>query len=818
VGNTHSRSAGWARPLQDLTLDLRFAVRSLRKRPGLLLAALVTLGLGIGANVGMFSVANLALFRAVPYPESDRLVLGRTLWPDGGVGWTVSAPDYYDVKEQAAAFESLATITPFTRDVTITGRGEPVRVPLAWIAPGLFRTLGVAPQLGREFLPEEGEPGGAPVVMLAHGLWQTRFGGDPDIVGSAVTVNDTPVTVVGVMPADFEFIAGADLWTPMVRGEAFASARQFHNWLVVGRLRPGVTLAQARSEVDVIMRRLAETYPESNRDKGMVLTGMREAVVEGFRPTLLMLMGAIVLLLLIACGNVASLLLARGSVRRTEMAMRSALGARAGRLVRQLLTESALLGLAAGLLGTLVAVALQRSLVAATPLTRLGLEATGVQPEVLIFALALSLATVLIFGLAPALSAARVDLAEALKAGSRSVAAGARARFRSGLVVTQVALSVVLLIGAGLLTRSFLQLRGVDPGFEPTGVLTAEIGLPRARYDKAEQRVRFFEQLLEDVHGIPSVRAAGLISHLPIRDASGNVAAWDPANPPADASQWRLAYDRVVTPGYFGAMGIPLRAGRNFDATDVDEGPPVMIINETMARTLFPDQDPLGRRVGVDRGDEPGYYEVVGVVGDVRISSLASDLPMVMYTPLTQRPLFSMRLAVSVAGAPTSIVGPLRDALRQRDPDIPLAGVRSMEEVLSGSVSFTRTVTGAFGLFASVALFLAALGLYGVLAYQVAQRTHEIGVRVALGARAGDVFRMILRSGFALVGLGLAIGIVAALFGARLIRELLFEVEASDPLTYVGVGLFFVLVAALACLVPAWRAWRVDPMVAFRSE
>jgi predicted permease len=416
----------------------------------------------------------------------------------------------------------------------------------------------------------------------------------------------------------------------MVRGEVFAAARQFHNWLLVGRLRPGVSVTEAQSEASVIMQRLAETYPASNRDKGIVITPMGEAMVASFRPTLLMLMGAIALVLLIACANVASLLLARASGRRSEMAMRSALGARGGRLVRQLLTENAMLGLAAGLLGTVVAISLQRTLVASTPLTRLGLEAAGLQAEVLVFALVLALATVLLFGLAPALSAARVDLAQDLRGGSRSTGTAARTRFRSGLVVAQVALSVVLLIGAGLLMRSFQQLRSADPGFDSESLITAELGLLRDKYPDWENRIQFYDQLLERVRAIPGVVSAGLISQLPIRDQGNNIAVWDPADPPADASEWRLAYQRTVTQGYFETMKIPLRGGRDFRTTDAQGAPPLLIINETMARTLFPEQDPLGRQVAVDQGDETGYYEVVGVVGDVQVSQLGSDFEMVI--------------------------------------------------------------------------------------------------------------------------------------------------------------------------------------------
>jgi putative ABC transport system permease protein len=805
------------RAIGPLWQDVRFAFRSLGKQPGFVLAALLTLGLGIGANVAVFSVVNLAVFRALPYPGADRLVVGRTLWPRGGIGWTVSAPDYYDVRDQATSFESLSAITPFTRDFTLTGAGDAERVSGAWISPGLFRTLGVSPERGREFVPRESEPGGDRIVMLSHALWQRRFGGDPRIIGTTVTVDGAPQTVVGVMPAGFEFVVDVDVWEPMVRGEAFAAERQFHNWLLVGRLRPGVSVAQAQSDVGVIMRRLAEVYPSSNRGKGMVITAMQEAMVENFRSTLLLLMGAIALVLLIACANVAGLLLARGSARRTEMAMRSALGAGHGRLVRQLLTESAVLGSAAAVLGTLVAVLLQRTLVAATPLTRLGLEAAGLQPAVLGFALVLAVATVLLFGLAPALSAARVDLVEGLKGGAGSAAPAARTRFRSGLVVAQVAVSVVVLIGAGLLVRSFHQLRGAETGFDSDNLVVAQLGLLRAKHPEPQSRIRFYDELLERVRAVPGVVRAGLISQLPIRDQGNNIAVWDPAHPPADASRWRLSYARVVTPGYFETMGIPIRSGRDFRSTDTRDAPPVMIISETMARTLFPGQDPVGRRVAVDEGAEPGYYEVVGMVGDAQVSRLGSEIEMVMYGPYAQVPYLNMRLVVRTRGTLASVGGPLRAIVRDLDPDVPVTGLATMDEVLSRSLSFTRTVTTALGLFAGIAMLLAALGLYGVLAFFVAQRSQEIGVRIALGAAGSSVLTLVMRRGVALAGAGLVAGIVGALGATRLLRAMLFGVTATDPVTFVAVGLFFLLVALAACVFPAWRATRVDPVVALRA-
>jgi predicted permease len=814
-GSSDSRVAAF-RWLDDMRSDLSYGFRSLRRRPGLLVAALLTLGLGIGATVAMFGVLNLALFRALPYPEADRLVVGRTIWPDGSIGNMVSAYDFFDVREASSSFESLSAITPFTRDATITGVDEPERVPAAYIGPGLFRTLGVPVHLGREFNAEEGEPGAARTILISGRYWRTRLGADPSVVGSTVTVNGSLFTVVGVTPPDFRFVTDADLFAPMVRGGDMAQARQWHNWLVVGRLADGVTVEEAAAEVGVIMGRLASEYPESNQDKGMLISGMQEAMVEGFRPTILMLMGAIVLVLLIACGNVASLLLARGSTRGTEIAMRAALGAPRGRIVQQLLTESIPLGLAAGVLGTVLAFLAQRTLVAATPLTRLGLESVGFQPEVLGFALILSLGTVLVFGLAPALMGSRVDLAEELKAGTRSVAGG-RARFRSVLVISQVALSVVLLVGAALLVQSFTRLRSVDPGFRTDHLLTAEIGLPQGAYE-VEQRTPFFQELLDRARALPGVEEAGMISQLPMRDPGNNVPAWNPENPPADGSQVRAAYQRNILPGYFEAMDIPILAGRDVADTDGQGAVQVVLISQTMAQTLYPEQEPLGRELLVDEGDEAGRYEIIGVVGDVAIYSLGAGPQMTMYFSHAQRRSSVMRIAVHTAGGAGTIVGPLRETLSGMDPNIPLAGVGTMGEVLDSSTSFRRTVAGAVGIFALAALLLAALGLYGVLAYQVTQRTHEIGIRVALGARAEHILRMVLGHGFTLVGIGLAFGVVGAFAAARAIRGRLYEVGATDPVTFVSVVLFFAIVALFSCLLPSWKAWRVDPVVAFRAE
>ncbi len=804
--------------MSSIMQDIRYALRSLAKAPAFTAVVVLTLAVGIGANVAMFSVTDAAMLQALPFPEPERLVLGRATF-NSFPNPMASGPDYYDYRDQSGSFETLSAILGFTMDVTLTGGDEPERISGTFASVDLFPALGVEPPAGRLFSADEAEQGSPPAAIIGSGFWLRRFGGSPDAVGQTITVNAFPVTVVGVLPTDFHFLHEVDLWLPMQDGGSFTGVRRFHNWLMVGRLKDGVTLQQAQSEVDVISRRLAEAYPESNETKGLLLTGLQEALLESYRPSLLMLMGAVVLVLLIACGNVASLLLARASTRRTEVAVRAAMGASASRIARQLFTESMVTALGAGVLGTVLALWFQGMILSFVDIGELGITEIGMSAPMLAFALALSLVTALVFGGMPALSGTRVDLVDDLKGAGKMSAGRGGTRMRSTLVIAQVALSIVLLIGSGLLIRSFARLRGVDPGFRTENLLTAEIGLAGAQYAEAEARIQFFDGIVEEIHAIPGVLGVGAITHLPIRDPGNNVRSWDPDNPPPNPNDIRYAFLRPVFPGYFDAMGIPLLAGRDLEDTDTPESPLVVAINESMAEYLFPGESPLGRRVAVDHGgEEPTLYEVVGVVGDVRMSSLAQDPRYATYFSYRQRPAGTMQIAIRTQGDPFSLAAPLRAAVWDRDRDIPVERLATMEEVVSRSISGRRVIMVTLTLFSSVALFLAAIGLYGVLAYYVSRRVREIGIRVALGASSSSVVHLVLRRGLTLVAIGIVLGVGGAFAATRLTQQLLYGVEATDPLTFITVSVFFAGVALVASLLPAWRAMRVDPMEALQAE
>ncbi len=804
--------------LATLQSDVRGALRLMASQPGFTTVVVLTLAIGIGATTAMFGALDATLARALPYEAPDRLVMGRTTF-SGNINPMGSAYDYYDYRDQSDVFQSFAAVFASSFPVTVTGGQTPERVRGIFASYDLFPTLGVRPVAGRGFSAGEAVLGSPDVAIVSHNYATRRFGAPADAVGHDLVVNGAPTTIVGVMPAGFRFLHDVDVWLPMRKDGPGANARRWHNWLMVGRLKDGVTLKQAQDQVDVISKRLEAEYPDSNRTKALRLDVLQAAIVEGARPRLWVMMGAVALLLLIACGNVAGLLLARGTGRRTELAMRAALGASRARLVRQLLTESVLYALAGGVLGVALAYWLSRLLPGALGLERLGIERIAIGWPVLLFALGASLATGALFGVVPAIQASSTQPARDL-AGTRTTETRGSARMRSVVVAAQVAVSVMLLVASGLFLKTVSSLVQTDPGFQVEHLLTAEIGLPRAKYQEPQARVQFFESLLDEVRALPGVRAAGMVTALPLRNPGNNIYVWPAGKPPVERTEANIAFTRMVLPGYFEAIGIPLLMGRTLERTDTADRPPVLVINQTMARGLFPGENPLGRRVAVDMGgDEPVVFEVVGVVGDARLSWIGSNPRQAMYHSYYQVPSpMTMRIAIRTEADPVSLAGNLRTLVWKKDPELPVEALASMESIINDSVSSYRTTAVIVTVFSGVALLLAAVGLYGVLACYVSQRRHEIGVRMALGARASSVVRMVVRRGLVLVAIGLAAGVGGALAGGRLVRQLLYGVEATDPSTYVLAAVLLAAVAIVACLLPAWRAVRVDPVVALRVE
>jgi putative ABC transport system permease protein len=798
--------------------DIRYAVRGLIKSPGFTAATVLTLALGIGANTAMFSAINSILVKPPAYEDPDRLIMGLSTYKSQMAG-NVSAMDYFDFRDQNDVLESMAAIASFPLGVPVIGTGEPERVQSAIVTVNLFQTLGVDPQLGRHFVPEEESRDSDNVVLISHGYWQRDFGGESSVLGRTLILNGTPYAIIGVMPAGFNFLHEVDLWRPMQANADWTGARRFHNFFTVGRLKTDVTLEQAQAQMDVIARQLAVEYPESNKYYGLRLFGLHESLVFFVRPALLMLMGAVGLVLLIVCGNVASLLLARSLARRTEVAVRSALGATRSRLVRQFLAESTVLAVTGGALGLLFVQWSLATVRRMAPPELPGVANLGIDGVGLAFALGVSVLTGLLFGIVPALRSAKSDTSQELKASGRTTETGAGIRLRGSLVVAQVALSLVLLIGSGLLIRSFLSLRYVDSGFDSSNLLTAEITLPMTGdYEEPEQRIRFYESLMNDIAVLPGVEAVAASNRLPVKNRGGDVNVYAAERPPVTEGELRTALIRTVTPGYFETMRIPLMAGREFTPTDDGDAPRVVIVDESVAERYFPGENPLGRGLVVDVGtDEP--WEIIGVAGYVRQNNLQEgDWNPTVYFPYKHGPRLTMRLAIRSNGEPLALVGGLRRALRALNRDIPLAAVETMDEVLAGSVTQPKMQAYLVGAFALVALLLAAIGLYGVLAYAVSQRIHEMGIRIALGANAGNVMRLVLRTGMGMVGIGLGIGLVAGFGLTRFLQSLLYQVAPTDPTTFIGVTVVLFVVGLAACFLPAWKAVKTDPLVALRVE
>jgi putative ABC transport system permease protein len=808
---------GWAW-VDHLWGDFKHGVRVLLKSPAFTIAAVTVLCLGIGGATAMFSIIYSALLKPLPFDDPARLVFGRATL-NGELNPVVSAPDYYDYREQADRLEGLSAVFAAAQRATVTGGVEPQRVAWTFVEHDLFRTLGVAPSIGRWFTPEEGQAGGPPAVLISGGFAQRWFGTAGNAVGASLALDGRTYTVVGVMPGAFRFLYDVDVWIPMHRGEGLAGMpRQFHNWLTVGRLKPGISLESAQHQVDVISKRLEQQYPASNRNKALRLDPLQSALSGRLAPRLLVLMGAISLVLLIACANVAGLMLARSSARRPELAMRAALGASRVRIAAQLLVENITLALLSGVLGIALAFWLDRLL---PPVIGLSPGAAGhgsLSGPVLLYALALSVFTGFLCGVGPALRASSHLLAQGFAPSPRTTGTKAGASLRDALVVGQVAVSVVLLVGAGLLIRSFVHLSGTHPGFETQNLLTGEIQAPEVQNADYGRPIRFFEALREDLAAVPGVEAVGFVSSLPILNPSFNLSVWEAGNRPANPETVGMAHRRVVLPGYFDAIRIPLRSGRDFGRGDRYGTPLTMIINERMARTLFPNRNPLGQRVSVDMFGKQPAFEVVGVVGDARLDFVGDDPPMTMYLSYCQFPDPTMRFAVRTGREPEALTQTVRRLVLARDPTVAVENLVSMERIVGESLAPQQATATLLALLAAIAVLLAAIGLYGVLAYSVSRRTREIGVRMAMGARSIDILRLVMGRGVALAFAGVVVGLAAAAALTHLLNGLLFEVPSTDPLTFSAAPLCLLGVAVLATYLPARRAAKVHPLRALRLD
>ena len=804
--------------LTSILSDLRFALRSMARRPLLSLILILILGVGLGANVAMFSVVDSVLLEPLPYPDADRLVWMWSRTPSGQNN-TVAALDYMDYRERNTTLESLAAYSTWPERYVITGGDEPEVLVGAAASSNLFRTLGVEPVIGRGLLPEDEDPTSGNPVVLGYGLWQRRFGGDPGILGQTISLEGDVYEVVGVMPAGFAFPSWAELWRPMRMNERLAQGRGNNNFLVLGRLRSGVTIEQAESELISIATGIAEEFPDFKQDWSVALVPLRDVFVGSVRGVLWILLGAVALVLLVACANVAALLLARATAREGEVAVRLALGASRRRVVRQLLTESVVTAFVGGVLGLGVAYGAIEGLPTIGGESLALLAGVDLDGTALVFMLVVTLATGLLFGLVPAIRAPQLQLVDALKEGHRGMRGSGGLRLQSGLVVGQVALSLVLLISSGLLIRSFLRLQQEELGFRPRGVLTARIRLPAAEYGGDRHPNIFYEAALERVLALPGVEAAGFVTALPV---IGGFGPWNfihaEGRPAATPAERRGATRRVVTPGYFEAMGIPLMRGRTFARSDVSDAPAIAVISQSLAREFFPGEDPVGRSIVLPGWDPPVYLEIVGVVDDVRLGPLEYDTRPTMYWPMTQNGRLSTYMVVRTPGDPAALVPALRAAIRDVDPDVPVSNLRPMSDVVSSSLAQNRFRTLLLGAFAGVALLLAALGLYGVLAQLVGRRTHELGVRIALGADRASVLVWVLRYGMRLTVFGVILGLVGAAATTRVVRGVLFGIEPLDPVTFAGTTIVLLLVAVAAAIVPGWRATRVDPVESLRSE
>ncbi|HET7893791.1 MAG TPA: ABC transporter permease [Candidatus Sulfotelmatobacter sp.] len=815
--------------MTGLLQDLRFALRQLRKSPGFTAVAVVTLALGIGANTAIFSVVNGVLLRPLAFPNAGQLVRVWHVPPPasfpGMTTFSVSPANYLDWERQNHVFDAMAIYG--YRGFTLTDSDKPEQIDSCAATSGFFATLGVQPMLGRVFLPEEDQPGHSNVVILSHRFWQEHFGSNPGVVGHDITMDGRSYLVAGVMPANFQFPDFAQMWTPMAWTDREKAVRGNHNSVVVARLKPGVDLKQAQAEMNTISSRLEKQYPDDDKGWGAIVVPLHDDMVSDVRPALLVLLGAVAFVLLIASVNVANLALARTFGRQKEIAIRTALGATSRRVLRQILTESILLAFAGGALGLTWAHVGIRLITAFLADKLPHSVAVGLDGEVLAFTAAVAFAAGILAGVLPALRLTGADVSQSLKQGlGRTDADSSGHRTRSILIVSEVALSLILLVGAGLMIRSFQRLHGVNPGFDSHNVLTMNAMVARAKFPQPAQQIAFFDQVLQRVRALPGVEAAGVVDDIPLDNGGSHQPIAIEGRPTVPMSEQPEVDVRLTSPGYMSAMHIPILRGRDFDDADIAGRPAAVLISESMARQFWPGEDALGKRLTMTFF--PGVVrEVVGIVGDVKVDGLDQTRPSAaLYFPLDQvsAPVnggwssFPMTLVVRSTSDPTGLVSAVSNAVHTVDREMPLRDILTMDDMVANSLTQQRFNMLLLGAFAGLALVLAAVGIYSVLSYSVKRSVREIGIRLALGARLGDVLRMVIVEGMKPVLLGVVIGTAGALAMGRILSSLIFEVKPTDPVTFLAVTILLAAIALLASIIPAYRATKVDPMVALRYE
>jgi putative ABC transport system permease protein len=806
--------------IEDFLQDIRYGLRVLIKSPIFTIVAVLSLALGIGANTAIFSVVNHLLLQPLPYPEAQKIM---HIWHTppqesfpGMSQFSVSPANYLDWKSQSESFERMAAYQG--SGFSLSANDAPAPVIGAAVSSDFFAVLGVNPGQGRTFLPEEEQPGRNQVVVLSHGLWQRAFGADANLLGQTLTLESQKYTIVGIMPPGFEFPQEAELWVPLAWTDQERQLRVIHDYAVLGRLKPGVPVSKAQAELSTLSSRLEEQYPEDNKGWGAVVVPLQEDLVGDIRQALLVLFCAVGFVLLIACANVANLMLARGANRQKEMAIRIALGAGRGRIVRQLLTESLMLASAGGLLGLLLANwgsgLLVRMSDGSLPIP----EQIGIDQWAFGFTLLVSLAAGVIAGIAPAFQFSAADTSETLKQGTgRSGGSSVRQGTRKALVISEVVLSIILLVGAGLMIRSFWKLQQVDPGFNTSNTLALSLGLPTTKYPEPHQHAAFFDRVLEQVRTLPGVVSAGATTTLPLSGGGSTQPFTIEGRPAGLVAEQPTAKVRYISPDYFQTMAIPLRQGRFFNEQDREKGAQVVIISETMARQFWPGESPLGKQLTPSFHLQQGPREVIGVVGDVK-AGLDTDLTAVMYMSYKQAPRPYMTIVARTASDPQNLIPAISKAVYEVDREQALWNVRTMEQVMTASVSGRRFNMTLLMIFAGLALLLAAVGVYGVMNYSVTLRRRELGIRLALGAQPGDVLRLVLGQGLSLTLIGVGAGLAAAYALTRLMESLLYGISATDFLTFFSVSAVLLIVGLLASYLPARRATKVDPMIALRSE